>query len=128
MMRALTDQTTPGPWEQRLDRIGGGRVIPRTVLVNGVRYRTAVRPRAHFRCDGVDLDGLCDPEQALIVIARELAPSQQTAAYRHEIGHAAFHESGASELLKDYTTQPDRLEEVLLQVFAPVYRLALGVK
>lgn len=100
-------------------------MIPRVVNVHGVPYRVAVRPRAAF---GKDEDGICFTEQTLIVLAKELSPAQARATYMHEVGHAAFFESGMLEVLKDYTPHPDRLEEVLLQVFAPVYRQALGVK
>lgn len=99
--------------------------VPRAVVVNGVTYRVAVRPREKF---GKDDDGACCQEQSLILIARELSPAQARSTYFHEVGHAAFFESGMGEILKDFTPQPDRLEELLLQVFAPVYRAALGVR
>lgn len=100
-------------------------MIPKAVTVNGVTYRVDTRPRASF---GKDDDGECRQEKALILVASELAPRQQRSTYLHEVGHAAFFESGATAMLADYTPTPERLEELILQIFLPVYRTALGVK
>lgn len=101
--------------------------IPSTVCVNGVVYRVAVRPRKAFAPED-DLDGICCQEQSLIVLAKELGPTQRVAAYVHELAHAAMHESGAGVVMEDFTKKADRLEELLISTFVPVFYVALGEK
>ncbi len=98
-------------------------MIPRSVKVNGVEY--TVRRVPAERLDSGDAQGLCDANATLILIAKELSTAAQMSTYLHELGHASFYESGAAEAIKAFTTRTDEVEELLCQIWLPVYRGAL---
>lgn len=97
-------------------------MIPRTVLVNGVRYRVDVVPKEKLGGDA----GECRPEVARILIAKELSPEVRASTYLHELGHATAYESGAQEIMRRFAVDAHGLEELLVQVWLPAYRRVVG--
>lgn len=94
--------------------------IPRTVTINGVRYKV--------RRSALETNGSCDPEKALILLGEDLATEAARSVFYHEVGHGSFYESGAAEAIRTLTPSPKRVEELLVNICFPTYRLALGVK
>lgn len=100
-------------------------MIPRTVTVNGVPYNVRRVPAERIDASR-DTAGSCNTEATLILIAEEISSAAQLSTFLHEVGHASFYESGARELVKDMASQPNKLEELLVQIWLPVYRQAIG--
>ncbi len=100
--------------------------IPRRVLVNGRTYK--VRRIASIKMPaGPDetVHGYCDPEKTEILISTSLSPEAAKGTFEHEVGHAAFEESGARAIMEKFTTKSWELEEHLCRVLLPVYLEAL---
>lgn len=102
--------------------------VRRYRIVERVRIGDVVYGIENVPQEELDAWGECKVGEARILLARELAPSQRRSKRRHEIGHGAFYESGAYEIAKGYTVDPDGLEEQILSAFIPVFCNALGVK
>jgi Zn-dependent peptidase ImmA (M78 family) len=98
--------------------------IPRKVKVCGVSYEVR---QVSGRVLG-DAYGDCCPAKTRIRIDRAMSDESKRATLRHEIGHAAFHESISwylVQLLDESKGSAGYLEEMLVRAWLPAYMQAL---
>lgn len=104
--------------------------IPRKVNVLGRIYTVKKVPEG--RMPKTDDDsvhvGFCESNKTEILILKTLSAEAQRGTFEHEVGHATAEESGASEIMKKFTSKADELEEHLCRVWLPAYLEALRNK
>lgn len=98
--------------------------------VNGTRYDVMeVSATEMVHDEGETVYGYCDIEKTTILLLDTLSIQASRNALRHEAGHASCEESGARNIIQQFTktaTKADELEEFLVRVWLPVYLSSLN--
>lgn len=103
------------------------RKFPRSVVVHGVTYRVAMA-KSPLKYSGSEVYGYCDLSNHIIYIDRTLSESKKWSTLIHELGHAAYEETGFGYLMALQVENPsvrEYVEEDMMRRLLPAFLAAV---